>query len=79
MRFIKTNECGPVWYSDKFKIVLYAEDSENKYRPTYRAYFKPDGWKNFGNRVNRAIPFYHTFAEALTACKSFDPLQANHY
>ena len=74
-----TGETDQHWYSGIFKITYYPEVSDLKYQPAYCAYFKPRGWKNWGNRVNRAVQYYSTLEAAQEACQSFDPAQANHY
>lgn len=57
------------WKAGIYKITLYPEDSENKYKPSYRAYFKPHGWKNWGNCVAVNPKVYNTLTEAKAACQ----------
>lgn len=61
----------------KYKIVTY--DNSNwvsTFRALksgfYAAYYKPKGWKCFGNNVDKNTPFYRTLKEAQTACELFD-------
>ena len=56
------------WFFGIYKIHRIEEHPDNKHRPTYHAYFKPYGWKNWGNRVAVNVPFYQTLEEAQTAC-----------
>lgn len=77
MKFTKTvvkdEQFGPryddvAWYSGIYKIQLYTESSLNYGKDAYCAYYKPAGWKNWGNRVNPCVEFYHTLKEAMAAC-----------
>ena len=57
------------WYCGIYKIVLYTDSSVNKGKDIYCAYYKPDGWKNWGNRVNPRVEFYTTLKDAVRACE----------
>lgn len=62
------------WFSGIYKITKYNEILTGKYRRTafYRAYFKPRGWKNWGNAVDRSVSpedGYATLEESQQACE----------
>lgn len=60
------------WYSGIYKVVWYAPLAGSPFvhsRPGFfAAYFKPEGWKNWGNHVNASTPYYKTLDEAKAAC-----------
>lgn len=56
------------WYSGIYKIVRYERHLDNGLRPAYAAYYKPHGWKNWGNHVDASAHFYKTMREAQEAC-----------
>lgn len=58
-----------VWYSGIYKIVRYNRHLDNDHRPAYNAYYKPKGWKNWGNRVDRKTLCYRTLKQAKAACE----------
>lgn len=59
------SECG------KFHIVEYP-NSDRKAK--WSAFFKPDGWPNFGNavaKVNGRTAHFYSKGEAIEACEKF--------
>ena len=58
------------WLSGIYKIVYFHEHLDNRYQPVYYAYYKPKGWKNWGNRVDAAVPFYGSLEAAVAACET---------
>ena len=62
------------WFSGIYKITKYDAILTGKYRRTafFRAYFKPVGWKNWGNAVDRSVTpedGYATLDQAIQACE----------
>lgn len=62
------------WFSGIYKITKYESITKGAYtrRVFYRAYFKPVGWKNWGNSVDRTTTpecGYWTLEDAQKACK----------
>lgn len=54
-----------------YKIVRYGkcvDSMQRGWNQIYHAYYKPDGWKNWGNHVDKVTPGYKTLTEAKTAC-----------
>lgn len=61
------------WFAGIYKITKYDEITTGRYRRTafYHAYFKPVGWKNWGNHVDRRVKGdegYDSLEEAQRAC-----------
>lgn len=58
------------WVSGRYKITCYeayeTEDVISKAK--YAAYYKPDGWTNWGMCVDRKTTFYATLEQAQAAC-----------
>jgi hypothetical protein len=59
------------WFAGRYKITFYdayeTEDIISKAK--YAAYYKPDGWKNWGMCVERTTKFYATLEHARAACE----------
>jgi len=59
------------WVSGRYKITFYeAYETDNLLRKAhYHAYFKPDGWKNWGMGCEAGNPSYATLEQAQKACE----------
>ena len=59
------------WISGRYKITRYEayETQETISKEKYAAYYKPDGWKNWGMCVEQATKFYYSLEEAKAACE----------
>jgi hypothetical protein len=71
MKFIKgSTPCQPnCWFSGIYKVVCYPAES---YRPQtiFYAYFKPHGWKSWGQSViNATKTDFISLEDALEACE----------
>jgi hypothetical protein len=58
------------WFAGRYKITAYDAIDHGDYmrRESFRAYYKPIGWKNWGMGVERGSPAYRTLDEAKAAC-----------
>lgn len=56
------------WVCGIYKIVPYNRMPGRPKNSTYAAYYKPDGWKNWGKHVNPGTPYYETLEQAQAAC-----------
>lgn len=74
----KPMDMPDTWTDGTFKIAKYEPMDRHRPKVIYCAYFKPHGWKNFGNRINASVEYYRTLEEAKRACANFDPAQAKH-
>ena len=76
LRFEYTPEIWPDspprqhWFSGRYKITFYDgyETDDIIHKPCYYAYFKPNGWKNWGMGCEAGNPRYATLAQAQDAC-----------
>ena len=59
------------WFSGRYKITFYEayETEETISKAKFAAYYKPDGWKNWGMCVERTRKFYPTLEAAQQACE----------
>lgn len=67
---LENSEPTKHWFSGPYKITYY-EGHENEnviVKPSYRAYFKPIGWKNWGMGCEKRNPAYATLEQAKAAC-----------
>ena len=64
------SEPSPHWFSGRYKITFYPriEGRETITKEHYHAYYKPDGWKNWGMGCEAGNPSYLTLEEAQAAC-----------
>ena len=74
LEFVESSPYGPddpdhQWISGIYKIQRYSESADNRYRPTYRAYYIRTGDRNWGYYVETGVPFYQTLAAAQSACQ----------
>jgi hypothetical protein len=58
-----------IWFSGIYKIRLYKEYSDNKHKPAYIPYYKPQGWTMWGNYVDPDKKFFNTLRQAQRACQ----------
>lgn len=60
------------WFSGRYKITFYeAYETDGVIsKAKYAAYYKPDGWKNWGMCVDRVTKFYATLKQAQAACEA---------
>ena len=58
------------WFSGRYKITRYEayETQDTISKEKYAAYYKPDGWVNWGMCVEQATKFYYSLEEAQAAC-----------
>lgn len=75
LEFVESSPYGPEdpdhqWISGIYKIQRYSESADNRYRPTYRAYYIRQGDRNWGYYVEAGVPFYQTLADAQAACRA---------
>ena len=59
------------WFSGRYKITFYEQvETEDTIRKAhYHAYYKPDGWKNWGMGCETGNPSYPTLEAAQAACE----------
>ena len=59
------------WIAGIYKVTKYEAIETELYskKERYAAYFKPHGWVNWGNRVDRSVETYRTLGEAQEACQ----------
>lgn len=68
------------WYSGIYKIRYYRDCAESyrlKCKRVFYAFFKPKGWKNWGNRVEPHVEGYRSFDEAVRACERHEERARN--
>ena len=65
------------WFScgdetTRYKITFYDqfENDDTITKAHYKAYFKPDGWLNFGMGCEKGNPSYNTLENAQAACET---------
>lgn len=59
---------GPAWISGIYKVEQYDASLQDRLGVHYRAYYKPTGWKHWGNYVDAGTPHYRTLKAAQVAC-----------
>ena len=79
MTMWKPMDMPDTWTDGTFKIAKYEPMDRTLPKVIYCAYFKPEGWKNFGNRINASVEYYPTMKDAKEACQRFDPAEAKHH